>query len=84
MRPVSTEDYFATLNLRAKGGVGIILHFGAKVREGIPERSQIEDPKKLLTWLAKDRAVMVFEGMESVLDARTSLPALVRSWIRYV
>ena len=28
-----TGEYFATVNLRAKAGIGLILHFGAKVQQ---------------------------------------------------
>ncbi len=28
-----TTEYFATTNLRTKRGVGVILHFGAKIRD---------------------------------------------------
>ena len=27
------DEYFATINLREKQGVGVVLHFGAKVRD---------------------------------------------------
>ncbi|WP_306589676.1 DUF1801 domain-containing protein [Geothrix sp. 21YS21S-4] len=47
--PFRTGNHFATLNLRAKDGMGIMLHFGAKVQAGLPERSEIEDPANLLT-----------------------------------
>ncbi len=37
-------------------GVGVILHLGAKVREIGVGGLSIEDPEKLLKWLAPDRA----------------------------
>ena len=51
-----TGEYFATTNLRTKSGVGVVLHFGAKVRSVAASRESIKDPQKLLKWVAKDRA----------------------------
>lgn len=41
-----TTEYFATINLRAKNGVGVILHFGAKVRHSATTGVPINAPKK--------------------------------------
>jgi hypothetical protein len=46
-----TTGYFATTHLRAKQGVGLILHLGAKVRD-VSDFS-IDDPAGLLTWLRR-------------------------------
>ena len=74
-----TREYFATTHLRAKEGVGVILHLGAKVRVGA--RVDIKDPHKLLTWLGKDRAMIVFKD-DKELDARKSaFQAIIRRWI---
>ena len=77
-----TTEFFATTNLRTKGGVGIIFHLGAKVRDiaTLP----IEDPKNLLTWLGKDRAITTFADMKDVRDQRAALEDIVRQWIKYV
>jgi hypothetical protein len=79
-----TTEYFATLNLRAQGGVGVIFHLGAKVREIAPEGLSIDDPAKLLKWLANDRAMASFGGLADVEAKRGALEAVVRQWIRYV
>ena len=76
-----TTEYFATTHLRAKLGVGIILHLGARKREGIVK---IDDPTSLLTWLAKDRAVVAFENMADVKAKRASFQAIIRQWIGHV
>src|SRR5687767_7057857 len=52
------EDHFATFQLRAKRGVMLVMHFGAKKRASLPERGRIADPTGLLNWLADDRAVI--------------------------
>lgn len=77
-----TTEYFATTNLRAKDGIGIILHVGAKVREVVA--FQIEDPKGLLKWLAQDRALMNFAGVQDVTAHEAAIQAIVRAWIRSV
>lgn len=77
-----TSEYFATFHLRAKPGVQIILHRGAKKREG-PGVS-IEDPESLLEWLGDDRASVKFRDMQDVEAKRSALAALVRQWVQHV
>ena len=79
-----TTDYFATTNLREKAGVGVILHLGAKIRDGEPERLSISDPQHLLKWLAKDRAMVVFKNMEDFLTKKSAFEGVIRHWITYV
>ena len=79
-----TADYFATVNLRAKRGVGVILHLGAKARALPAGGIRIDDPEGMLEWLAKDRAMVEFSD---AADLRRRLPAfvaIVRQWIRFV
>lgn len=77
-----TTEYFATTHLRAKTGIGVILHLGAKVREvaAVP----IEDPEGLLTWLAKDRAMVSLSSVEEVNLRKSALQAIVCQWIKFV
>lgn len=75
-----THEWFATVNLRSKKELQVILHLGAKVRAG-QKRPEITDPSGLLKWLANDRA------MATVLDTpadRKALAAIVRQWVKYV
>lgn len=77
-----TQGYFATIHLRAKVGIGLILHLGAKVRK---EASvHIEDPDGLLVWLAADRAVVHFADVDDVRGREAALQAVVRQWIAFV
>ncbi len=79
-----TSEWFATINLRAKTGVQIIMHFGAK-KTAISETGiQIQDPRSLLEWLAKDRASIVFLNARDIASKRSSLTALLREWIKHV
>ncbi len=77
-----TTEYFATTHLRAKSGLGLILHLGAKARD--IENVPIEDPEKLLNWLAKDRAMVSFDGLGQVEERTVALQRILRQWIRFV
>jgi hypothetical protein len=79
-----TREYFATTNLRAKTGVGVILHFGAKVRKAAAGPKSIADPESLLTWLAKDRATVVFADRKDLTAKKKAFQAVLRQWITYV
>ena len=79
-----THEYFATTNLREKIGVGMILHLGAKVR-AMPEGSLlIDDPDRLLRWLAVDRASVVFKDLADFEAKRAAFVQILRKWIRHV
>lgn len=78
-----TAEYFATTNLRAKRGIGVILHLGAKVRE-LPSGFSIADPTHLLKWLGKDRATVEFFDLQNISDNKTAFESIVHQWIRYV
>lgn len=75
-----TAEWFATVNLRSKEGMQVILHFGAKARAG-HKRPAIEDPNRLLRWLGDDRAMAT---LSDNADDRKALAAIVRQWIAFV
>ncbi len=77
-------EYFATTNLRTKAGVGLVLHFGAKVRAVDAGKDTIRDPEGLLKWLAKDRATIVFADDKDLRAKTPALQAIVRQWIAHV
>ncbi len=79
-----TSEYFATTNLRTKTGVGLILHLGAKVRDLPAGGLAIDDPEALLTWLAKDRASVVFADAGDVRSRQGALERLLSQWIVHV
>ncbi len=75
------DEYFATTHLRAKQGIGVILHLGAKTRA--PERKPaIDDPDGLLEWLGPDRAQVVFADMADLRRRQAAFEAVLRQWIR--
>lgn len=77
-----TRDWFATTHLRAKVGIGLILHFGAKKNAIADSGVVVADPGGLLDWLAKDRAVIVFRDAADLAQKAAALQALLREWIR--
>jgi len=79
-----TTEYFATTNLRSKAGVGVILHLGARVRRLPAGGVKIDDPKRLLKWLGKDRAMVEFSSSADLEQKAAAFRSVVRQWIRYV
>ena len=79
-----TTEYFATIHLRQKSGVGVILHLGAKARAVPPQGLSVDDPAKLLTWLGKDRALVAFESLADFKAKKAAFERVVRRWITYV
>ena len=79
-----THEYFATTQLRAKAGIGLVLHLGAKARALPAGGIAIDDRDRLLTWPGRDRAVATFADA-AALDARAAaLQAVLRPWLAYV
>lgn len=79
-----TSEYFATFQLRAKDGVQVILHLGAKTRDTAVTGIQIADPDALLEWLAKDRASVKFRDSKDVDAKRAAFAKVLREWLRHV
>jgi len=79
-----TSEYFATFHLRAKEGVQVILHLGAKARDISIAGGVIDDPSSLLEWLGKDRATVKFRDRADIEAKRTAFVSLVRQWITHV
>lgn len=79
-----TTDWFATLNLRAKKGVAIILHFGAKKNAISESGVAIDDPQGLLQWLGKDRAQVSFTDAADLAARQPAFTALLRQWITHL
>lgn len=75
------KDYFATFNIRAKSGVEIILHRGAKSRDN-EKALKVVDRKGLLKWLATDRALLRLGKGKDISANREALQEIVRAWIR--
>ena len=76
-----TSEHFATFHLRAKQGVQLVLHLGAKPRSATGLRDAIPDPDGLLSWRGADRAIVSFSGADNVATKGTALQQIVRAWI---
>jgi len=79
-----TSEYFATMHLRAKDGIHVILHLGAKTRDTAITGVAIADPESLLEWLAKDRASVTFRDLNDIDARRSAFAQIIRQWIAYV
>lgn len=79
-----TTEYFATMNLRAKQGIMVVLHFGAKARSAAAGPDAIADPAKILKWLAKDRATVEFTGKVDLAVKTTAFQKVLKQWIAHV
>jgi len=79
-----TTEHFATMNLREKEGIGIILHLGAKKRDLPAGGIVIDDPSKLLKWLGKDRAIIVFESLAHLNSRKNAFERVIQQWIGFV
>lgn len=79
-----TSEHFATLNLRVKKGIGVILHFGAKKNDISKTGIAIDDPESLLEWLAKDRALVTFRDSGDIAAKQSAFTSLLREWIQHV
>jgi hypothetical protein len=77
-----TTEYFATVNTYDKDRVLLVLHRGAAVRgdKGV----RVTDPRGLLEWRGKDRALVWFGKGRKAQRYRAALRAIVREWIPYV
>jgi len=79
-----TTEYFATTNLRAKSGISVILHLGAKIRQLPAGGVVIDDPARLLKWLGKDRAHVEFADRQQFNNSKADFQAILRQWIKFV
>lgn len=79
-----TTEWFATFHLRAKDGVQVILHFGAKVKDKSGARAAIADSDGLLEWLGPDRASVRFRDAAAVAAQGEAFAGVIRQWIAHV
>jgi hypothetical protein len=76
------KEWFATFNVRAKDSVQVVFHLGAKTR---PDLKAFKlDPKGLMKWLGKDRALVTLGAGRDIPANKQVLEALVRAWIEHV
>ncbi len=76
-----TTEWFATVNLRSRDSLQLVLHLGARAGK---TASRIEDPKGLLKWLGKDRAIATLGVGPQVKASIPAFKAIAKSWIGQV
>jgi hypothetical protein len=76
-----TTEYFATVNWRCRDSVQLVFHQGAKVKDNSTQGIQIDDPKGLIQWLAKERCLVTLGAGKEIQINRTALAGIVRQWI---
>lgn len=75
-----TADYFATIHLRSTNAVQLVLHRGAKSRDGGKEMA-VPDPKGLMKWLSSDRCLVTLGKGRDIAANRKAFEAIVRAWV---
>lgn len=73
-------EHFATLNLRAKQGVQLVLHLGAKPRTDVDMRTVISNEAGLLDWKSADRAIVILRDVAHLDANRETLGRIVSVW----
>lgn len=77
-------EHFATFHLRAKVGVQLVLHLGAKPRTDIDLREVPGLRSDLLEWKGSDRATVSLPDLDALEAARAELTRILRTWSRHV
>ena len=75
-------DWFATVNLRSRDVIQLVMHTGAKAKDN-PEL-KIPDDSGLLLWLAKDRALATLGAGKALKANARAFTAIVKAWVKYV
>lgn len=75
------KDWFASFNVRAAESVQLIFHLGAKTRPDL-KAFKLADPRGLMKWLGKDRAMVTLGAGRDIPANRKALEAIVRAWIK--
>lgn len=77
------HGWFATVGVRAKTGVQLVLHHGVKARADSTLSQTIDDSSHLLTWLAKDRATITFSSAEDFKNRQAAFKGIVKQWVKH-
>jgi len=78
-----TAEWFATVNLGSTDRIQLVLHLGAKVGKTVAVDA-IADPKGLLKWHGKDRAMLTIGPGKAIKSSRAAITAILSSWISFV
>lgn len=81
----NANDFFATVHLRARSTVQVILFTGVKKKATAETGVPVDDPAGIIEeWLAKDRCLVSLGAGSEFQANRDALRALVTAWIRFV
>ncbi len=80
----ATAEHFATFNLRARPGVQLVLHLGAKPRRDADMREAIGTDAPLLEWKGPDRALVTVRDATHLASIRVPLARVLRTWAKHV
>ena len=75
--------WFVTIGVRSQTGVQVIMHHGTKVQKDSTLSQTIEDSAGLLTWQAKDRALITFLSAEDFGQKRAAFVRIIRQWVEH-
>lgn len=78
-----TTEWFATVNLRSRDSVQLVLHLGAKAGKAA-HLDAIPDSKGLLEWKGQDRAIATLGAGAKLKANLPALKAALKAWLRYV
>lgn len=72
------HGWFATINVRAKQGLLVVLHRGAK--SSTSTHPPISDPAGLLQWLSPERAIVPFADIADFRTKQQAFLDVIRLW----
>jgi hypothetical protein len=78
------SEHFATLNLRAKAGIQLVLHLGAAKRLDIDLRTDVAMQGTILEWKSADRALVTIRDAAHLKAIQPALTRLLKAWGRHV
>lgn len=79
------RDFFATVHLRARDTVQIVLFTGVKRKATAETGVPVEDPSGIIErWLAKDRCLVSLGAGRGFRANRAAFVALAEAWVRHV
>ncbi len=70
-----------TMKINPPKQIQLIFHRGAKVLT-LPEKNLIDDPYNIMTWKAKDRAVISLKNESEIKIRSTAVIELAKEWIK--
>ncbi len=77
------NGWFATINVRPRGGVQVVLHLGATARPDAAIAQSMRDPEGILKWMSADRAIVAISSGDEFEAKRRAFVDVVRQWAEY-